>query len=126
MRNVSCTTSCGKLQRILYARDRFRTVSEKRPAPAYGPKQIGAILKTAAAYNPGAVAPISQGLQSRNQPLAIDGMHEIDADMAASLGQGILIAETVGNQRYVPGAPRACGKCPAGGSGYQHRRFPIH
>ena len=126
MRNVSCTTSCGKLQRILYARDRFWTVSEKRPAPAYGPKQIGAILKTAAANNPGAVAPISQDLQSRNQPLAIDGTHEIDADMAASFGQGILIAETVGNQRYVPGAPRACGKCAAGGSGYEHRRFPIH
>src|SRR5262249_25596395 len=126
MRNLGCATSRGKFKRILHARNRFWTISEKRPVSAYGPKQIGAILKTAAANNPRAIAAVGQGLESRYQPVAIDGAHEIDADMAARLGQGILVAETVGNQRYVPGAPRACGKCPAGGSGYHTRSFPSH
>ena len=93
---------------------------------AYIPQQIDAVFETAAADNAGAIAAISQGLQSRHQPVAIYRAREIDPDMAAGVGKRILVTETVGDKRNVPRAPRTCGKCPAGGSGYQHRLFPIH
>ena len=120
------SASRGKIHRILYARDRIRRVSEERPVLAYIPQQIDAVFETAAADNASAIAAISQGLQSRHQPVAIYRAREIDPDMAAGVGKRILVTETVGDQRNVPRAPRTCGKCPAGGSGYQHRLFPIH
>jgi hypothetical protein len=65
-------------------------------------------------------------LQGRHQPVAIYRTREVNPDMAPSLGQRILVTETVDHQRKVPRAPRTCGKCSAGGSGYQHWLFPIH
>jgi hypothetical protein len=126
MRNLSHLASRGKIQRILHSRDRIWWVSEERPALAYIPQQIDAVFETAAADNAGAIAAISQGLQSRHQPVAINRACEIDPDMAAGVGKRILVTKTVDDQRNVPRAPRACGKCPAGGSGYQHRLVPTH
>jgi hypothetical protein len=126
MRNLSYLASRGKIQRILHSRDRIGWVSEERPARSYIPQQIDTVFETAAADNAGAIATISQGLQSRYQPVAIYRAREIDPDMAAGVGKRILVTETVGDKRDVPRTPRTCGECPAGGSGYQHRLFPIH
>src|SRR5262249_58586932 len=55
VRNIGRTTCCGKAKRVLDARDGFRAVAEKRPAPADISQQIRTILETTSADNAGAM-----------------------------------------------------------------------
>src|SRR5690242_14050006 len=118
MRNVGGSARRSKIQRILCARDRIRRISEKWPAFADIPQQIDAVFEAAAADNPGAIVAIRQCLQGRYQPVAVDRTREVDPDMAAGVNKRILVTEPVGHQWNVTSAPRTCGKCPAGSSGY--------